>query len=43
MFKGYLMMFNALTDILVQLRMLEASIVIIQQRAEEMYMADGED
>lgn len=42
MFKGYLMMFNALTEILVQLRMLEASIITIQRRAEELYI-EAED
>ena len=40
--KGYYTMFNALTDILVQLRMLEASIVIIQQKVEEMFIEGGE-
>ena len=39
---AYFMMFNSLTDILVQLRMLEACIVIIQQKAEEMFIAEGE-
>ena len=40
--KEYMFLFNALTDLLQEVRKLEQAIIVAQQQAEELYL-EGED
>ena len=40
--KAYFLLFNSLSEIMVQLKMIEASLILIQQKAEELYIGEGD-
>lgn len=41
--KAYFLLFNSLSEIMVQLKMIEANLIIVQRKAEELYIEDAGD